>query len=197
MRRIFLNIRKKSKTSNPWFNKKLKKLKKKKIQAWNKYNQNKTTDNEQNYKIKLNNYTNELRKTKNTYENTLADKVKTDNKLFYKYVKSKTRIREAIAPLRNVHNEIKADNQEKCNILNEHFTSVFNSQNYNISQEGINQNVRDSLQTIDIDRLTIIQKLTNLKPNKSPGIDQIESSFLILMLQRHFHYHCYTYSKNH
>ena len=59
------------------------------------------------------------------YEKDLSEKIKSDNiKLFWSYIRSKTRIKTAVSRLENAKNELSDSNQETANILNEFFANV-------------------------------------------------------------------------
>ena len=166
---------------NKWYNNKLKRLRKQKVMLWDKYSNDETVENYQNYKIILDKYTDEINKAKTKYEEQIATNAKIDSKPFYQYVKSKTRVKEVIGVLRDTEGKTITDVEKQCTILNEYFASVFNTTKYNTMPDvDINQDTeRIKLQTLDIDKDTIIAKLRNLKLNKSPGIDNIPTTFLI------------------
>ena len=167
-------------SNNPWYSRKLKRLKKKKIRAWKKAEESKSLEDRDNYTICLNNYNTEVENAKRNYELSLAKDIKCNSKKFYSYVRGKSRTREVVGSLRDHAGNIISDNSQKCNILNEHFASVFNSGNYNTSPDlSDNEEVRHELKTVEITREIVQLKLEKLKINKTPGIDNISSTFLV------------------
>ena len=76
--------------NNPYVNAEKKRFIKSKRSKWKKYNFLRTEENFNNYKIARNMVTAKLRQAQYEYEHNLAAKIKTDNKLFWKYVSSKT-----------------------------------------------------------------------------------------------------------
>ena len=58
-------------------------------------------DNYDKYKNSRNIVTSELREAKYVYEKDLTAKIKTDNKLFWGYVRSKTKTKSAVSNLTN------------------------------------------------------------------------------------------------
>ena len=63
---------------------------------------NKHTGNDKDYEVykeALNAATNEVRKSKRNFELKLAQKIKSDSKSFYAYVRSKQNVRDKIGPL--------------------------------------------------------------------------------------------------
>ena len=69
---------------------------KKKHTKWQKYLHNKSDQNYTQYKIARNNVITELRRSKYNYEKDLAAKIKTGNKLFWSYVRSKMKTKSNI-----------------------------------------------------------------------------------------------------
>ena len=59
------------------------------------------------------------------YERSLAKNIKSDSKAFWRYVKSKTKVKESIPGLKDDAGNEHSDNVNKALILNEYFASVF------------------------------------------------------------------------
>lgn len=68
-----------------------------------------------------------IRKAKAQIELNLATKVKDNNKYFYKYINSKRRARENLHPLLDAEGSLVTKYQDKAEVLNAFFASVFNS----------------------------------------------------------------------
>ena len=77
------------------------------------------------YKSARNQAKAELGKAKYEYEKDLASKIKTDNKLFWSYVGSKMKTKSSSGELEMPNGDLTSDSQEKADILNNFFVSVF------------------------------------------------------------------------
>jgi len=57
--------------------------------------------------------------------------IKRNLKSFYAYVRSKTKVKEEVGPLKDGENQLVLDNEVMCEIINSYFGSVFTSENVN------------------------------------------------------------------
>lgn len=69
-----------------------------------------------------------IRKAKAQLELNFATKVRENNKYFYKYINSKRKARENLHPLLDTEDNLVTKCQDKAEVLNAFFASVFNSQ---------------------------------------------------------------------
>ena len=86
-----------------------------KHRKWTRYRHSMTDANYEAYKSARNNVKTELRKAKYIFEKDLASKIKTDNKLFWSYVRSKMKTRSGLGELEMPNGCLASDNQEKAN----------------------------------------------------------------------------------
>jgi len=70
----------------------------------------------------------EMRKAKAQLELKLATVVRDNKKCFYKYTNNKKRAKESLHPLLDARGNIATKDEEKVEVLNAFFASVFNSQ---------------------------------------------------------------------
>ena len=108
----------------------------------------------------------ELRRSKYNYEKDLAAKIKTDNKL---KLKTKSNIGKFELPDGSYTN----DNQEKAELLNSYFASVFAVEGPEALPEFEDRNFSEPVTNIDINGINIAKAIDELKASKSQDPDQI------------------------
>lgn len=168
------------KENKPWFNRTIKLAREKKVKAWKKYKKENSPVKLRTFKMLQNQYTNEIRKAKLNYEQKLADIIKTDSKKFYKYVKSNSRVKDSVGTVCSADGVIGREDEQKCQILNNHFVSVFNNNRYDILPEvDVTIGEGHKLETVVFDEATIKHKIKNLKVSKVGGVDKLPAKFLV------------------
>ena len=149
--------------------------------AWNKFKQRKTYGTSLKYTQLRNIVCNEIHKAKAVFEESLAERTKDNRKCFYSYVNKKNTKSSLIGPLINDSN---AEVLDVLNELNEYFASVFTIEtNFNIPEVKNNKVTDQSLQIEEmlVNEEVVSNVIKSLKPNKSPGEDEINSTYLIMM----------------
>lgn len=165
---------------NMWYTKEIDKFRKMKFKCWDKYIKSKLPEDEANFKIALNKFTNEVRKAKMNFEVKLAQEAKSDSKPFFQYVKKNSRTRQGIGKLIGIDGVVGNDDVCKAEILSNHFSSVFNSRSYETKPEVYYmQGNRDTLQEVDFDIDIIRDKLKALKVSKAAGYDNLPAKLLV------------------
>ena len=78
-----------------------------KSRMWLRYRQSKSYNDEVEYKIAQKKANKEYKKAKKHFEQKLAKDIKTNPKSFYAYVRSKSKVKDKVGPLKNIegHND--------------------------------------------------------------------------------------------
>ena len=160
----------------PWWNEQIRRARKQKVKAWKRYRLTGSNEDHTEYKRTANRNTKEIKKAKIKLEHKLAKNIKTDPKAYFKYIRGKVEAKDCIGPLKNENGEVVNDNSETAALLNNYFASVFTEEiTSNVpeaSQIFLGPN-SDKLSTIEITEEMVKNKLIKLKPDKSPGVDNI------------------------
>ena len=128
-------------------------------------------------------YKKEAKKTHRTaykeFMHSLMDP-ETENatKKFWSYVNSRKCDSSGVAPLKSENGQLQSESEQKANILNEQFSSVF-------CKDEDTQNIRDKghsnfpgMPAVQITPQGVVKLLTGLKPHKATGPDQIPTMLL-------------------
>ena len=119
-----------------------------------------------------------VRQAKYEYERSIATNMKEDNKIFWKFIQSKTKSKENIPCIMDENGEVQMNNKIKAELLNKFFQSIF-------TIEGTTQGISifpprtdQKLETIEFDIQKVQEHLEKLKETKSSGPDQMHPKFL-------------------
>ena len=112
-----------------------------------------------------------IRNLKSDYEESLANKIKSNPKAFWKYVNSKLKTTLPVDTLRTSDDGEAISNQEKADTLNEYFSSVFTQEDLNNIPSFPDVFKGTPMTDLQVSEDGIYNKLCNLDVNKSPGPD--------------------------
>ena len=153
-----------------------------KRKAFKYYKKFPTKENYSSYTFYRNQVTREVKKAKRLKEIDLAKKSKTNPKLVYQYISSKTKNKDNIPDLDTPDGDTTKSDTEKAKVLNNFFGSVFNVEDNSeipncdfISDTHINN--------IEITNDDVFKVLKSLKVNKSPGPDGVHPKVLSELAQ--------------
>ena len=146
--------------------------------AWNKYNKNRTPENWDNYVLARNRTTAQVKQAKRLYEKEIANQIKTNPKCFWNMVREKTKVKEGIYDLTNKDGVIITKDEEKANILNSFFVSVFTKEDTSNIPFLTERPVQNILEDISFEVSKISKLLDKLRIDKSPGPDGIHNRVL-------------------
>ena len=99
-----------------------------KSRMWLRYRQSKSYNDEVEYKIAQKKANKEYKKAKKHFEQKLAKDIKTNPKSFYAYVRSKSKVKDKVGPLKDSEGHMVSEEEAMCDLLNEYFGSVFTSE---------------------------------------------------------------------
>ena len=169
-----------------WMTKKIKCSIKRRNRAWSNYEERPEYQRLQKYRKLRNKVNKAIKAAKRNFEETLADKIKVEPKAFYSYVRSKSKTVGKIGPLLDNTGKIIEINSEMCEVLNDYFSSVFTVEKVNnlpmmtkVKNSCQPEQMVINLESIDITEDRVLQAIKSMKPNKTGGVDELNSSFLL------------------
>ena len=140
---------------------------------WLKFKYCHTENNHRNYKTSRNHVVSELRLAKYQYEKGLAAKIKTDSKLFWKYVRSKTKSLTKVSKLETTDRSLTEKDEETANVLNQYFSSVNEEEGSKDQLEFPERQFGEPLVGVEINESKVMTVINTLNPSKSQGPDQL------------------------
>ena len=96
--------------------------------------------------------------------------VEAATKPFFSYVKSKTKNRVGVGPLKDPDGNLVSTSKEMASMLNGYFSSVFSPET-DRPPDIQEMKVRSKLETINISTRKVQKKISELKPDSAPGPD--------------------------
>ena len=156
-------------------------LLKNKRYLFKRYKKYKSTTNFLDYNLARNKVSCRIRLMKRTKENKIAKEIKQNPKAFYQYIASKTVKKEGVYELVNKEGKLTSDDEEKCILINDFFSSVFTQEDVtNVPIYKCEKDINTPLENCIISLHDMELALNNLNPNKSPGPDNFHPKFLKL-----------------
>ena len=150
----------------------------KKHSKWEKFLHCKTNQNYDIYKDARNKVITEMRRSKYEYEKNLATQIKTDPKLFWSYVRSKLKTKGKLGQLKTQNNTLTNDSQEKAEVLNTYFASVFEIESQGALPEFPDRDFDETLSYVEITENLVEKAIDRLKPSKSQGPDNLHPKLI-------------------
>jgi Reverse transcriptase (RNA-dependent DNA polymerase)/Endonuclease-reverse transcriptase len=174
----FVPLRTVHHTDQPrWINRDIIKLIRKKKAAWKQFRLYGTAESSSNYKRLEKEVKDKIRKSKRRMERELTMKEDRNGRNFANYIKSKTKSKTGIGPLKDDENRVVTDDKGMAQILNKFFTSVFTSEDM-VSLPTIGAETEETLSNITITRDLIVRKIDKLRKESAPGPDNIHPHFM-------------------
>jgi len=144
-------------------------LKNTKCILWNKYQCSKSQSDYRLYCQSKNKLHNLIRSLRRNYETNLASNRTSNVKQFWKYVNSRFKTHPSINSLRCDDNSLADSDQDKCDLFNKFFSSVFTKEDLTSCPQFQSDNSFSTLANITITPTIVYDKLTQLNHTKSPG----------------------------
>ena len=164
----------------PWMNAKAFGFYKTKKRLWLKYRFSRTEEAFSSYKKVRNKANNEIKKARKRYENDIAEKISTNPKQFWTYLKSHTKPRSTIQNLKRCDGQLTSSEEETANEFNRYFSSVFSGDSQGIVSEiaEIVEAEINIISEIEFSRDKVFDMLNKIKIDSSPGPDEIYPKIL-------------------
>ena len=159
-----------------WMSKGIEKLIRKRNRYWERFRKWPTFKAEMEYKRARNRVTSAIRRAKEKFEHTLAEKIKEDPKSFYGYVRTQSKTKVKVGPLENRQGSIVGDNKGMSVILSEYFSTVFTDENLDrlpIPSERGKEGKKVCIDWIEVTEEKVELAIRSLKGNKTAGVDGI------------------------
>jgi len=169
----------KSTNKLPWLTPSTKRLMNRRTHLYNKAKSLQTVNAWNDYRTIRNKITHDIRNAHTKYQTNLFNKNgKTNHKNFWKYIKNIRKDQLSIPPLNHDGNTITSSN-EKANILNSKFQSVFTCEN-TTDIPSCNGTPYPTMPDVVISCHGVQNLLESLDPNKASGPDNIPTRILKL-----------------
>jgi len=168
--------------SPKWMSKRARCLRKSKLFWWKRYRISQDYNDLLEYKRVRNMATAEYRNAKKAFELKLATSIKNDSKSFYSYVRSKSKTKAKVGPLKTNSGNLVVNNNEMCTVLNEFFSSVFVSEGSDNLPEldpVFKDDPGNKLFDVCVDKDVVQACLLKLKSNKAAGVDGFISTLFL------------------
>ena len=123
-------------------------------------------------------YRTKLEKTEKILKKKLASEVKENNKAFWKYAASNRKLKREIPNLKRRDGTLTQNDQEKAEVLNQQFSSVFTQEDHINMPEFENIQTNTTLDSITVTEEKVLKHLKKLRVDKAGGPDDIHPYIL-------------------
>lgn len=152
------------------------KLVRKKRRAWKKYSHSRNIADFYRYCAIRNKATRSIRFAKRRYEKGIAASIKENPKSFWSFVKWKTNVKSGINDLQNDQGEKIKEDAEKCELLNNFFTSVFT--NEQSEPPSFDSQIDNNICEIQVTKERVLKLLKGVNPSKSAAAQRLQAHFV-------------------
>lgn len=158
----------------PWFSNTLSWLKNKRNRLHNKFKRSKSSFDRSQYLIASSRFTIENKKCYEKYVNKIKSNIKTNPKLFFKFVNSKRKVSSYPSTMKfndTTHN----NDAEIANIFAEFFSTTFSTNIHKKSTYPYKITSSSSIHIPSLDVSTVLNNIKSIKSSDKPGPDGIPS----------------------
>ena len=149
------------------------KLIKKKHNSHTRYLNTKQSQDYDNYKLLRNKVCHQVKADRKYFEERLAKEVKENTKIFWKYVNSSKKTKSSIPNLKRSDGTFSSSDQQKADLLNQQFASVFTLEDVDDIPVSEDLNLEYLLENILVTEEKVKEKLLKLRADKAPGPDSV------------------------
>ena len=138
-----------------------------------KYLNTKNKDDKTNYNKIRNEVTSKTRSDRLAFERNISKEIKNNNKVFWRYVNANRSTKATIPDLLKKDGTKATTDEEKAEVLNEQFSSVFTKEDTDNLPEHDVLDIQSTLTDLNISEEDLKKKLSKLRTDKSPGLDGV------------------------
>ena len=158
--------------NEPWMNRNIMKIWKKKNCAWNRLGVRNSRERWRVYRKHRDHLRSTIRKSRRSHERKIAENSRTNKRGFFKYVNSRLTVRPEIMAMKTVDNIIVEEDIEITEAMVSYFNTVYTS--YRGEEMPEMQNMTEQqIGNINITQKMVEDKLQKLNVNKSCGPDGV------------------------
>ena len=161
-----------------WMNRSILKSLKKKHNAYKRWITTRNGKDYERYRKHSNTIKSKVRSKIKEFEKNIATAIKTNSKKYWQYANSKLKTKSQVPDLKINETNYTTSEQEKVDILNDFFTSVFTKEDLSNLPNAPNLNHTAVLTDVEITEEAILEVIKSLDTSKSPGPDNIHPRVL-------------------
>ena len=167
----------KGETEPKWLNREIIRLIRKKKRAWKIYKLYNSPESRDNFRNLVDEVKKKIRNAKRGMEKKLANSKDGNSRKFANYIKSKTKTRTSLGPLKDENGNLITEGREMADKFNKFFSDVFTEEDIEHVPTKENE-TNEILENVRITEGAIKEKIKNLKENSAAGPDGIGSKLL-------------------
>lgn len=161
-----------------YLSKKIRKLIKDRGKAWQKYRQNRSGKNFENYKRIRNEVNSKIRQEEDYQRKRILQGFKGNQKRFYGYMRNMQSVKDNVTSLKKDNGEMTTSDQETANLLSDYFKEVYTVEDTNSLPTVADSDSTWNDNELQFTEAIVMEKLQKLKTDKSPGPDGIHPLLL-------------------